>query len=66
VKSYANFVLFDTGRDGSRVYESLLKKGVIVRPMKGYGLPGHIRVTVGLPEENERFVAALSDVLADY
>lgn len=63
VESFANFILFDTGRDGSSVYGSLLKRGVIVRPMEGYGLPGHIRVTVGLPEENERFIEALKECL---
>jgi histidinol-phosphate aminotransferase len=41
------------------VYGPLLREGVIVRPMAGFGLPDCIRVTVGLPEENERFVKAL-------
>jgi histidinol-phosphate aminotransferase len=45
------------------VYEKLLRKGVIVRPVGGYALPDHLRVTVGLPEENERFLAALAGAI---
>jgi len=54
--SDANFLL---ARAGAEVYEPLLREGVIVRPMAGFGLPEHVRVTVGLPEENERLVKAL-------
>ena len=54
--SDANYLL---ARTGAGVYEPLLREGVIVRPMAGFGLPEHVRVTVGLPEENERFVKAL-------
>ena len=57
--SFGNFVLVKVG-DASRVYQELLKRGVIVRPVGNYGLPEWLRVTVGLPEENERFVAALT------
>jgi len=45
------------------VFEHLLRQGVIVRPVGGYGMPDHLRVTVGLPEENERFLAALAAAL---
>ena len=62
VPSQANFLLVEVG-DGVEVFEKLLREGVIVRPVKGYGLPSHIRVTVGLPEENERFIDALARVL---
>ena len=55
-ESDANFIL---ARTGPGVYEPLLREGVIVRPMAGFGLPEHVRVTVGLPEENERLVKAL-------
>ena len=58
VPSQANFVLVRVG-DGEKVYEKLLCQGVIVRPMGGYALPEHIRVTVGTAEENRRFVDAL-------
>ena len=62
VESHANFVLVEVG-DGRAVYEKLLRKGIIVRPMNGYGYPGHLRVSVGLPEENRRFITALEEVL---
>jgi histidinol-phosphate aminotransferase len=62
VPSYGNFILVEVG-DGRAVYDALLRKGVIVRPMNGYGYPNHVRVSVGLPEENRRFIAALGEVL---
>jgi histidinol-phosphate aminotransferase len=63
VPSHANFLLVHVG-DGARVYEHMLRDGVIVRPVANYGLPEHVRVTVGLPEENRRFLAALESALA--
>ncbi len=60
--SYGNFVLVKIG-DAGRVYEQLLKRGVIVRPVANYDLPEWLRITIGLPDENERFVQALSDSL---
>jgi histidinol-phosphate aminotransferase len=48
---------------GPAVYEALLQHGVIVRPLAEYGLPDHLRVTVGLPDENARFLEALERVL---
>ena len=42
------------------IYKRLLKRGVIVRPVAGYGLPEHLRVTVGTADENARFLAALA------
>lgn len=63
VPSVANFILVKVGK-GREVFHELMRRKVIVRPMDGYGLPDHVRVTVGLPHENERFVAALKDVLA--
>ena len=65
VESHTNFILLDTKKPAADVYEAMLKKGVIVRSMKGYGLPTFIRVTVGTPEENRRFIAALDAVLAE-
>jgi len=62
VPSYANFVLVRVG-DGAAVYESLLRQGVIVRPVGNYGLPQWLRVSVGLPQENETFLAALAKAL---
>jgi len=63
VPSEGNFVLVDVG-DGRRVFEALQHKGVIVRSAHGMGLPRHIRVTTGTMPQNQRFIAALKDVLA--
>jgi histidinol-phosphate aminotransferase len=64
VPSVGNFVLVRVGAAG-RVYEELLKRGVIVRPVSNYGLPEWLRVTVGLPEENAAFLKALPQALRD-
>lgn len=58
VPSHANFVLVKVG-DGDRLFADLMKKGVIVRAMRGYKLPDWVRVSVGTPEENERFISEL-------
>ncbi|MEX2489451.1 MAG: histidinol-phosphate transaminase [Pseudomonadales bacterium] len=63
IPSVANFLTIDFGRDAMPVYEALLQQGVIVRPIGVYELPNHLRVTVGTPEENERFVEALRAVV---
>ena len=63
VPSYANFVLVRVG-DAARINLELLKRGVIVRPVAGDGLPEWLRVSVGLPEENQKFIEALTDILA--
>jgi len=63
VPSQANFILIYLGREGREVYEAMLKQGVIIRAMDAYGFPEHIRVNVGLPEENQRFLATLKQVL---
>jgi histidinol-phosphate aminotransferase len=59
VPSCANFMLVRVG-DGAGVFRRLQERGVIVRPMQPYRLPEWIRVTVGLPAENRRFIRALS------
>lgn len=59
--SQANFVLVDVGRPARPVYDALLRLGVIVRPFAS--LPTSLRVTVGLARENDRFLAALAEVL---
>jgi histidinol-phosphate aminotransferase len=61
--SHGNFVIAQVG-DAANVYQSLLRQGVIVRPVGNYGLPEWLRVTIGLPAENERFLAALAVALA--
>lgn len=61
--SEANFVLFDCERDSGQVFQDLLKEGVILRPVKPYGFPNYLRMSVGLPEENEAAIKALKKVL---
>jgi len=63
IPSFTNFILIDLRRNPIPVYDSLLKEGVIVRPVGNYGLKTHLRVTVGLPEENEKFIWAIKKVL---
>ncbi len=62
VPSVTNFFLIKVGR-GKEVFEALLRKGVIVRPMDGYNLPEYIRVNVGTEDENTFFIEALREVL---
>ncbi|QJD30376.1 histidinol-phosphate transaminase [Methylococcus geothermalis] len=63
IPSAGNFVSFDLARPGAPVYEALLREGVIVRPVGNYGLPNHLRVSVGTAEEIDVFFAALDRVL---
>jgi histidinol-phosphate aminotransferase len=63
-KAVANFVFAEVGDDSRPLFERLLEQGVIVRPTAGFGAPGGIRVTVGTPEENAYFRAALGRVTA--
>jgi histidinol-phosphate aminotransferase len=60
--THANFLMVDVG-DGRAVFDQLLKLGVIVRPLNGYGLPRHVRITVGLESENHQLIAALTKAL---
>ena len=61
--SVGNFLCVDLGRPAAPIYEALLRRGVIVRPIANYGMPNHLRITAGLPAENDRCLSALSDVL---
>lgn len=63
--SQANFVLFDTFRDAKQVFQELLKRGVIVRPVMAQGRNSFIRLSVGLDEENRAAISALKEVLQD-
>ncbi len=62
--SVANFLLVEAGRPGKELFEALLRHGVIVRPMASYGLPGAVRISIGLPEQNARLLSALAAVVA--
>jgi histidinol-phosphate aminotransferase len=60
--SEANFLL---AKPGPGTYERLLREGIIVRPLGGFGMPEHVRITIGLPEENERLVKALARLVEE-
>jgi histidinol-phosphate aminotransferase len=62
IPSSGNFIAVRVG-DAARIYDALLRQGVIVRPVAGYGMPEHLRVTVGTAPQNERFLAALEGAL---
>lgn len=64
VPAVANFVMVNVG-DGCAVFEQLLRRKIIVRPLKGYGLSKWIRISVGTMEENKRLIAALSELIRD-
>jgi histidinol-phosphate aminotransferase len=59
IETVTNFILFDLSEDAKPVYERLLRRGVIVRPMAAWGLKTFMRVTIGRKNENERFIEAL-------
>lgn len=63
IPSVANFVMLEVG-DGDAVFAGMLKRGVIVRALRTYKLPGWIRITTGTAEQNQRTLAALDEVLA--
>ena len=62
--SLGNFALIDCGRPSTPLYEVLLRRGVIVRPMAMWGLPDHLRVSVARDDDMPRVIAALNEVLA--
>jgi len=64
VPTETNFILVDVGQDSDRLYDELLRRGVIVRPMAPWGYKTKLRVTIGTQRQNERFIAALKQVLA--
>ena len=63
VPSAGNFLLIDCARPATAVYENMLRRGVIVRPMGGYSLPTCLRITIGTQQENERMLSALAQSL---
>ena len=64
IPSYGNFITADMARPAQPLFQALLHEGVIVRPLGGYQMPQHLRISIGLTEENERFLRALKRVLA--
>ena len=63
IPSVGNFICINVEQSGMEIYKKLLYEGVIVRPVDNYGMPNHLRITVGLEEENEKFINALDKVL---
>ena len=60
----ANFIFIDLKEDSEVIFEKLLKKGIIIRPGKTWGCPNFIRVTIGTPYENEKFIQALKEIIS--
>jgi histidinol-phosphate aminotransferase len=65
VPAAANFIMVNVG-DACAVFQKLLQRKIIVRPLKSYGLPEWMRVSVGTAEENKKFIAALREVLCHH
>lgn len=64
IPTVGNFITVNVKRPAAPIYQALLYEGIIVRPIGGYGLPQHLRITVGTLEQNERCIMALKKVLA--
>ena len=63
IPSRGNFIAVDLDREAATIFNRLLRQGVIVRPVANYGMPNHLRVSIGLPEENQRFLDALKQAM---
>ncbi|WP_419781368.1 histidinol-phosphate transaminase [Maridesulfovibrio sp.] len=63
LESQANFIMFKPTRDAMEVFEDLLKRGIIVRPLKSFGLGEYIRVNMGTDSENKTFLKTLKEIL---
>ena len=63
IPSHGNFVMFDTGKDSKWIVEEFLKKGLIIRDGNDFGRPGWLRITIGKPEENEKVLDILEELL---
>jgi histidinol-phosphate aminotransferase len=63
VPGTANFVMVQVG-DGHAVFQRMLKRKVIIRPLKGYNLPDWVRISVGTKEQNKRCIEALKECLS--
>jgi histidinol-phosphate aminotransferase len=63
IPSRGNFIAVDLGREAAPIFNSLLRQGVIVRPVANYGMHHQLRVSIGLPEENQRFLDVLKQAM---
>jgi histidinol-phosphate aminotransferase len=64
--SQANFLMFDPPMDARTLFEELLRRGVIIRPLASYGMPDKLRVSIGNEEENREFLIKTAEVLRDH
>ena len=64
VETAGNFILVDFGSDALPLYQAFLQEGIILRPVGVYEMPTYLRVSVGLPEQNARFLQACKKVLS--
>ncbi len=64
IPSFGNFLSFRIG-NATAMYQRLLKRGIIVRPVANYGMPDYLRVSIGLEAENQKFLSALSDAMQE-
>ena len=63
VPTQTNFLLVDIGPKAEEIHSVLMKEGIIVRSMSSFGLSSHVRVTIGLPDENKKFLEVLDKVM---
>jgi histidinol-phosphate aminotransferase len=63
VKTEANFIFINLNNDADMAFMELMRRGVIVRPLTSFGMPGSIRVTIGTPEQNKKFISALAEIV---
>ncbi len=61
--SQANFIMVDLGKKADILYQSLLKRGFLIRPLNAYGFDSAVRISIGLPEENQAFIENLKEIL---
>jgi histidinol-phosphate aminotransferase len=64
IPSSGNFVSVDLKQNAMPIYQALLQKGVIVRPVANYEMPNHLRISIGTQRENQIFIKALQEVLS--
>lgn len=64
IPSVGNFITIDLMQDAMPVYQSMLEQGVIVRPLANYGMPHHLRISIGTQSENEQCLAVLAKVVS--
>jgi len=64
IPSAGNFLTIDMGQDAMPIYQNLLHRGVIVRPVANYNMPNHLRVSIGLQHENQKYIDSISQIVS--